>query len=289
MEGKEDSNVSTQETQYSCPSLAASRFVRCYIQRKGCSGAVIVTIPVIARSCALLDVELGDMLQIRSCSTGLTRQVEPMALVGLETYVQNHLLVHGNSEIFQIQFRPAALKQLFGLPMPELTNQNHAACGVLGSQVSALRQRLGEAYSFEERVQLANAFIVELSSDRPANNWIELAASEILRSQGNCKIDQLAHDTGFSMRNFQRRFRECVGISPKLYARLVRFESVLKAKAAAPQRSWMNAAHEVGYYDQMHMIHDFREFSGGTPTDIFGHAEQAFTPHADFGQEARAR
>ncbi len=80
-----------------------------------------------------------------------------------------------------------------------------------------------------------------------------------------------------------------VSISPKLYARLVRFESVLKAKAAAPQRSWMNAAHEAGYHDQMHMIYDFREFSAGAPTGIFGQAKQAFTPHADFRKEVRAR
>jgi AraC-like DNA-binding protein len=248
-----------------------------------------VTIPVIARSRALLNVELGDSLQICSCSTGLTHQPEPVMLVGPETYVQNHLLVHGHFESFAIQFRPAALKQLLGLPMPELTNQNLEARAVLGSKTSELRHRLGEARSFEERVQLANAFIVELSSDTPANASIELAASEILRLQGNCKVDRLAHDTGFSMRNFQRRFRECVGLSPKLYARLVRFESVLKAKAATPQMSWMGAAHEVGYHDQMHMIHDFREFSAGTPTGIFGQAEQAFTPHADFGPEARTR
>lgn len=248
-----------------------------------------MSIPVIARSCALLDFELGDMLQIRARSTGSTRPVEPAALVGLETYVQNHLLLDGNFESFQIQFRPAALKQLFGLAMPELTNQNHAAHAVLSSKVSELRQRLGEAHSFQERVQLADAFIVELSSDRPANQSIELAASAIRRSRGNCNIDQLAHETGFSMRNFQRKFRECVGISPKLYARIVRFESVLKAKAAAPQMSWMNAAHEAGYHDQMHMIHDFREFSASTPTGIFWQAERAFTPEADFPRHARAR
>jgi uncharacterized protein DUF6597 len=136
-----------------------------------------VAIPVIARSCALLDFELCDSLQIRSCSTGVIQATEPVALVGLETYVQNRLLVHGNFESFAIRFRPAALKQLFGLPMPELTNQNHAAGAVLGSKVSELRQRLGEARSFEERVQLANAFIVEVSSDRLANDSIELAAS----------------------------------------------------------------------------------------------------------------
>jgi hypothetical protein len=80
--------VSAQETQYSCSLLAASRFVHCYLQRKGRLGGVGLTIPVIARSRALLDFELGDILQIRSCSTGLAQPAEPATLVGLETYVQ---------------------------------------------------------------------------------------------------------------------------------------------------------------------------------------------------------
>ena len=277
------------DTQHSCPSETASRFVRCYVQRKGCSGAVGITIPAIARSCPLLNFEFGDMLQIRSSTTGVVQRVEPAMVVGLETYVRNYLLVNGTFEGFAIQFRPAALKQLFGLPMHELANQHCAAHAVFGPKVSKFRERLGEARSFEERVQIANAFIVELISGRPVNDPIELAASEMFRSQGNCNIDTLAHRTGLSMRNFQRRFREYLGISPKLYARVVRFESALKIKATTPQMSWMNAAHEAGYHDQMHMVHDFREFSGGTPTGIFGHADQAFTPYADFGQEISSR
>ncbi|MBV8864733.1 MAG: hypothetical protein JO210_04960 [Acidobacteriaceae bacterium] len=102
-----------QETQHSHPSLSASRFVHRYIQRKGRLHGDGMTISVIARSCALLDFELGDIWQIRSCRTGLTQTVEPVTLVGLETYVQNQLLVSGNFESFAIQFRPAALKQLF--------------------------------------------------------------------------------------------------------------------------------------------------------------------------------
>lgn len=281
--------MSIPEIQYGRPSLAASRFVQFYVQRKGCSGAQTLEIPVIARSCALLDFELGAMLQISSRSTGLSRLVEPATLVGLETCVQCRLLVRDAFEHFQIHLRPTALKQLFGLPAPELTNQNHAACAVLGSRVSELRQRLGEAHSFEHRTQLANAVIVEFSSDAYVSDPIAFATGEILRSQGCCKIDQLAHLTGFSMRNFQRRFSEYVGISPRLYARIVRFESVLKAKAETPNMTWMNASHQVGYHDQMHMVHDFREFSADTPTGIFERAEQLLVPPVDFGKAACAR
>ncbi len=146
--------MSIPEIKYGRPLLAAGRFAQFYVQRKGCSGAQFLTIPVIARSCALLDFELGAMLQISSRSTGRGALVEPAALVGLETCVQHRLSVQGAFEHFQIHFHPTALKQLFRLSAPELTNQNHAACEVLGARVSELRQQLGEARSFEHRTRL---------------------------------------------------------------------------------------------------------------------------------------
>lgn len=274
--------MSTPEIRYGRPSLGASRFVQFYVQRKGCSGVRTLTMPVMARSCALLDFELGDMFQISSRSTGFGRLVEPAALVGPETCVQHRLSVQGAFEHFQIHFHTTALKHLFRLSAPELTDRNYAANDILGAWVSELRQQLGEARSFEHRTRLADAFIAELSPCTPIADPIALSAAEILRSQGSCRIDQLVHQIGFSMRNFQRRFIEDTGISPKLYARIVRFESVLKWKAASPKMTWMNAAHQVGYHDQMHMVHDFREFAADTPTSILRHLEQWSVPPADF-------
>lgn len=105
-DGKEGAQRLKHDTQHSCPSETAGRFVRCYVQRKGCSGAEGMTIPAIARSCPLLDFELGDMLQIRSSATGVTQRVEPAMVVGLETYVRNYLPVNGTFESFAIAIPP---------------------------------------------------------------------------------------------------------------------------------------------------------------------------------------
>ena len=63
----------------------------------------------------------------------------------------------------------------------------------------------------------------------------------------------------------ERKFRAQVGLSPKVYARIERFESALRIKAATPERSWTFIAHELGYYDQIHMVHDFLDLSGENP------------------------
>jgi methylphosphotriester-DNA--protein-cysteine methyltransferase len=59
-----------------------------------------------------------------------------------------------------------------------------------------------------------------------------------------------------------------VGVSPKLYARIARFEAALESKALSTSDSWTDVAHHLGYFDQMHLIHDFKEFSGDIPTNL---------------------
>jgi transcriptional regulator GlxA family with amidase domain len=84
--------------------------------------------------------------------------------------------------------------------------------------------------------------IARQSLTAPVHDSIELAAHEIMRNDGRCRIDFLAHHTGLSIRNFQKMFRENVGVSPKLYSRIVRFEAALRTKAASPHMSWMTIA-----------------------------------------------
>jgi transcriptional regulator GlxA family with amidase domain len=81
------------------------------------------------------------------------------------------------------------------------------------------------------------------------------------------------------MRQFERRFIQQVGMRPKLFARIARFESALESRARSVTRSWTDVAHEFGYFDQMHLVHDFAEFTGQTPTDTLAHFETVFLEH----------
>src|SRR5450755_2457560 len=93
-------------------------------------------------------------------------------------------------------------------------------------------------------------------------------AIEFTFTSGCVRVSDLAHNAGFGIRQFERRFRYEIGIPPKLYARIVRFEAALRRKAAAPETRWTDIAHALGYHDQMHMVHDFNRLSGDSPTAI---------------------
>jgi|SRR5947209_15124342 len=272
-------------SQFSPSSTETQQYVRCYVQRTIQLGSSTFVQPVPARAAHLLNFEFGDSVKIRQLGTNITRTAVSAAFVGLQTYQRNQILIRGNVETFVILFQPTAIYQLFGLPAHHLINCDHAAHAVLGATVSGLQERLGNAPSFRERVQIADQFIANHRFRPPANDSIELVAMEIMRKHGGCRIDSLAHHTGLSIRNFQRRFEESVGISPQLFARIVRFEAALKTKAALPHLSWTMVAHEFGYHDQMHMIHDFQHLSGETPTGILRQAEAVFASQMNPGAQ----
>jgi AraC-like DNA-binding protein len=97
---------------------------------------------------------------------------------------------------------------------------------------------------------------------------IARAARHVLRLNRCVRISQLAAGAGVGVRQFGPRFEREIGIPPKLYARIARFEAALRRKAAAPDVRWVDVAHGLRYHDQMHMVHDFNRLSGDSPTAI---------------------
>ena len=223
----------------------------------------------------VLDFEFGDMVRIGFTDSEAIDTAPDCAVIGLQTAQLHQLLIQGKVEGFSVFLQPAALYLLFGLPVTELTNRHYEASGLMGSAVSELHQRLGNTTHFRDRVHLADRFFKQIQE--PAFNTIEQAANEIVRHRGEYRIADLAQDAGLGIRQFERLFRQSVGVSPKLYSRILRFESALEAKAFRPLTSWTAIAHQFGYYDQMHMIHDFQQLSGETPTGILTKGQNIFS------------
>lgn len=101
---------------------------------------------------------------------------------------------------------------------------------------------------------------------------------QCIRSRGGCALCA----SGGSQ--LERRFRYEIGVSLKLYARIARFEAGLRRKAAAPEMAWTDIAHALHYYDQMHMVHDFNQLSGDSPTAIGGQLDMFVRPEVLSGE-----
>ena len=83
-------------------------------------------------------------------------------------------------------------------------------------------------------------------------------------SSGRLSISALARESGWSVRQLERRFRSETGLSPRVLARIVRFQRVFRA-LGRERSDWVSVALDCGYSDQPHLIREFREFTGQTP------------------------
>jgi len=105
---------------------------------------------------------------------------------------------------------------------------------------------------------------------------------------GLTRVSSLVRATGLSARQFERRFASHVGLAPKSFLRVVRFQRVLKAIDAGGTPDWARLAIEHGFYDQPHFVNDFRAFTGFAPTD-WDITEDSLTAVFSVGRHRGAR
>lgn len=232
--------------------------------------------PVPARAAPLIEFELGDPVRVEYREKSGAEVGPRVAVVGPQTHRRAQLLLRGVIESFVILFQPTGLHRLFSIPMGDLTDNDYEAHSVLGAFISALEERLGNCNTFAGRVRITDEYLLSRTFDRCGSGAISTAANQIALSAGGVRIPALADCAGLSIRQFERRFFQEVGTSPKLFARIARFEAAVDFKARFPAKSWADVAYEFGYHDQMHMIHDFKSFAGETPTQVLGLVETVF-------------
>jgi methylphosphotriester-DNA--protein-cysteine methyltransferase len=117
-----------------------------------------------------------------------------------------------------------------------------------------------------------------------AGSMIVAAAEYVFRNHGAVKIADLAYEYSTGMRQFEREFSRQIGASPKTFARIARFQAALDAKVAAPQRTWLDIARSLGYFDQMHMIHDFEMLGRSCPTQLISELGDSRPPALAFDE-----
>lgn len=257
------------------PAPSLEPFVRFYSERRVRLRELTVVHPVHARTFPMLEFIFGDPFKVIYGDHRDSRMSPRSVIVGAQTRPNAFLDISGTVDCFVIMFQPDGMHRLFSLPMDELTDMDFDARAVLGPAIGGLEQRLADCASFEERAAVADMFLLRQSARAHALAGVSAAASRILRARGVLRIAPLAADAGLSLRQFERKFVKQVGVRPKLFARIARFEAVLDRKARS-LRSWADVAHEFGYFDQMHMIHDFEAFTGQTPTQTLNHLEILF-------------
>ena len=174
----------------------------------------------------------------------------------------------GVSRGVQINVTPLGACRLIGRPMGALTNEVAALGDVFGVEGALLAEELQELPTWEARFGRLDRFVEARLARGPAiGKDVAWAYRRIADSGGAVAVGDLARELGISRKHLAARFHAQIGMAPKPLARLMRFDRVMQRLRSGRFDGWAEIAQACGYYDQPHFIREFREFSGGTPTE----------------------
>jgi len=174
--------------------------------------------------------------------------------------------LEGRSSVFGVKFRPGGFRPFYGAAVSKLAGQRVPAQAFFGDEVLGLAEVLLGSGEEEEKLRAADAFLRVRLPEPDAS--IQLASDiveQILRDPSICTVDELAARTGLQKRSLQRLFSEYVGASPKWVIRRYRLHEALERLHAGGCVECAGLAAELGYFDQAHLINDFKSMVGLTP------------------------
>ncbi len=175
----------------------------------------------------------------------------------------------GTAQCLQVDLHPRAARRLLGVPMHELADRTVALDDVLGADARELVERIADAEGWPARVGLVQeAIAARLAGAPPLGGEGGWALGRIAAAPRPARVGDVARELGWSHRRLIARFRDEVGLPPKLVARIARFERAREALAADPDCGLAAVAARCGYADQAHLTREVGELAGTTPARL---------------------
>lgn len=170
----------------------------------------------------------------------------------------------GRTGIILVKFYPWGITPFFNIPIHEFTDDVMDVDRLISpSIVSEYKSRIALAPDATEKMNLIQQLLVERLNGKEVDHLIVEAIKRMNNNLGQISIDQLSSDLFISRRQFTRRFLKEVGLTPKKFANIVRFQKALFFQSMG--LSTRDIIHHCGYYDQAHMIRQFNTFANSTP------------------------
>ena len=185
--------------------------------------------------------------------------------------IQRNMLsisAHEDSEMFVVRFKPAGAYPFLPKPTNEFTDQVIPAEEIFGREIFGLRDVLIKAESPEDKREVAfewldDTFVAEKLPKTEITESVEKILVDPHFQQNN--LAELIEESGYSQKQFISLFKEYVGIAPKYFQRIVRFNEILAKIQKNQELSWTDISYECGFYDQAHFIKEFQHFCGVNP------------------------
>ncbi|WP_026166716.1 helix-turn-helix domain-containing protein [Gracilimonas tropica] len=185
-----------------------------------------------------------------------------------QTTQPNRIPVKGFYHLLGVSLYTYALPRLFKISASDLNCEFLNLDTFLGNEATRLTDRIASANSTDERIELLSSHFMSLMDKRKVEDLlINDAIGQVKRKRGILKISELSKEYNLSQKQFKRRFQSFSGFNPKTYARIIRFESLIKNIDS--RSNLTEAAYANGYYDQAHLNREFKAFTGFSPNEFW--------------------
>lgn len=223
---------------------------------------------ILAESFELL-FNIAAPIEIISCD-GQIKRISATGMTGPMSRPMRMSLT-GPVNLFGICFQPGGGYPFFQYPAHELANENIDVDDIWGTKGrEVVEQVQNECSTTQSRIEAVSMYLKNRLESNLREDVVVKKAIQILEScKGRITIDQLVCRLGLSRRHLARKFKERIGMSPKQLCRNIRFKFVYKLIETASHHNWADIALACGYYDQSHLINEFKYFTGSSPDAYF--------------------
>ena len=175
----------------------------------------------------------------------------------------------GRVNYLAVRFLPGGFLHFFDDPVRRIADRVVPLEMISGGETCDLAERLIGESGIESRIELIEGcFERLLMKNNRSDPVVRSALANILRHKGNIEVSRLSMDANSSQRQLSRKFKKWVGVGPKSFCRIIRFQNVLRMLPACANRNLLSIALDGGYYDQSHFIHEFNSYYGLGPSEF---------------------
>lgn len=197
------------------------------------------------------------------------KELQPQSFIGGISTEFTELTSTGNVDMIVVVFQPFGARAFFPLSMSEFFNNCISVNDIGDISLKELANQIQDVQESKLSIELIEKhFIKQLHSFDHYNYKRVVAAIEAVNSQPQIDVVTLSKTACLSYKQFTRIFTEYVGAKPKEFTRIIRFQRALYILQTNPRISLTQLAFECGYYDQPHLIKEFKTFAGCTPTEF---------------------
>lgn len=261
-----DDGVNAWRMAHYAPSAPVAGVIRGYCDYAERTGG-FTTRRELPNAEAVLLVNLGDPIALVG-GDGAPLSLGPGEAFVAGTHLRTALSRSNGAQRGVHVFLPLeSLRRLLGLPMRELVDRVVPLDALLGAGARRLGEALAEASGADARMALLDRAMAERLARVTPLRAADLHALRQVTARPDLDLAEVARDIGWSRKHLNSRIHDLVGIGPRSYRRLLRFQRAAEMAGGARAPDWADLAAATGYCDQSHLIREFREFAGLSPTD----------------------